>query len=102
MVIRIKADSEEQYRHHHAAVWPEVLETIRKCNIANYSIFIKNGFLFSYFEYLGGDFEADMARMAADPKTQMWWALVGPLQEPVENRREGEWWAEMTEVFHMD
>ena len=102
MVIRIKAGCEEDYRCQHAAVWPEVLEMIRRCNIENYSIFMKNGLLFSYFEYRGSDFKGDMAKMAADPKTQMWWAIMDPMQEPVENRKDGEWWAEMVEVFHME
>jgi L-rhamnose mutarotase len=43
-----------------------------------------------------------MAKMAADPKTQEWWALCKPMQEPVPDRGEGEWWATMTEVFHTD
>jgi L-rhamnose mutarotase len=102
MTIRIKAGCEEEYRRHHAAVWPEVLDMIRQCNIANYSIFLKDSILFSYFEYQGSDFKADMDRMSADSKTQMWWAIMGPMQEPVENRKEGEWWAEMMEVFHTD
>lgn len=62
----------------------------------------KDGYLFSYFEYTGGDFGADMAKMAAHPKTQEWWAIMKPMQEPLETRKDGEWWAEMEEVFHLD
>ena len=102
MVIRLKDGCEEEYRRHHANVWPEVLDMIRQCNIVNYSIFLKDSILFSYLEYQGSDFGADMARMAAHSKTRMWWAVVGPMQEPVKNRKDGEWWAEMTEVFHLD
>ena len=47
-------------------------------------------------------FAADMAQMAADPETQEWWALCKPMQEPVPDRAEGEWWATMNEVFHTD
>lgn len=101
-VIGIKAEYLEEYTAYHAAVWPEVLDTIRACNIHNYSIFNQNGLLFAYFEYSGDDFEADMARMAADPKTQEWWSIVNPMQEPLETRAEGEWWADMQEVFHVD
>jgi L-rhamnose mutarotase len=43
-----------------------------------------------------------MEKMAADPVTQRWWALTDPCQEPVDNRKAGEWWAEMEEVFHCD
>jgi L-rhamnose mutarotase len=101
-VIGVKADRLEEYRAFHAAVWPEVLETIRACNIQNYSIFYRDGMLFAYFEYVGDDFGADMVKMAADPKTQEWWQITMPMQEPLETRAEGEWWAHMEQVFHVD
>ena len=102
MVIALRPEAEQAYRENHAAVWPAVLDTIRRCNIPNYSIFLRNGMLFSYFEHHGAEFEADMAAMAADPATQAWWALVKPMQQPLPDRREGEWWAEMEELFHLD
>jgi L-rhamnose mutarotase len=102
MVLRVKPGAEAEYKRYHAAVWPEVLEMIRRCNIRNYSIYLKDGFLFSYFEYHGTDFRADMAGMAADPATQRWWAVMEPLQEPLATRQPGEWWAAMEEVFHME
>lgn len=102
MVIRLKEEGEQSYRDYHANPWPEVLEMIRECNIRNYSIYLKDGLLFSYFEYHGTDFEADMARMAADPVTQKWWAVVKPAHEPLETRKPGEWWADMEEIFHTD
>jgi L-rhamnose mutarotase len=101
-LIGVKPDRFEAYRSYHAKVWPEVLETIRQCHIRNYSIFHWQGKLFAYFEYHGTDYAADMVRMAADPKTQEWWAIMMPLQEPVPGLPEGEWWAPMEEVFHTD
>ncbi len=102
MVIALDPEKVEEYKRYHADPWPEVLDMIRQCNIRNYSIFYKDGYLFSYFEYVGDDFQADMDRMAADPKTQQWWSIVKPMQRPLPTRRPGEWWAEMEEVFHMD
>jgi L-rhamnose mutarotase len=102
MTINVKPGCEETYKRYHAAVWPEVLDKIRECNIRNYSIFFKDGLLFGYFEYHGSDFKADMNRMAADTKTQEWWAVMEPMQEPLTTRNQGEWWAEMEEVFHVD
>ena len=102
LVIGIKPEAIERYKQYHANAWPEVLETIRKCNIRNYSIFLKDGYLFGYYEYHGTDFKADMAKMAADPKTREWWTITDPMQEPLETRRDGEWWAAMEEVFHTD
>ncbi|WP_439615645.1 L-rhamnose mutarotase [Shinella sp.] len=101
MVIGVKPEKIEEYKRLHAAVWPEVLAMISGCNIKNYSIFLKEpeNLLFSFFEYHGNDYAADMARMAADPKTQEWWAVCMPCQAPLETRNEGEWWAGMEEVF---
>jgi len=101
-IIGVRTDRLEEYKKYHADVWPEILDMIRECNIRNYSIFYKDGLLFAYLEYVGDDFDADMAKMAADPKTQEWWDIMMPMQEPLETRAEGEWWANMEEVFHMD
>ena len=51
---------------------------------------------------VGTDYPADMAKMAADPRTREWWAVMMPMQQPLATRKEGEWWADMEEVFHMD
>lgn len=101
-IIGVKQEKLEEYKKYHAAVWPEVLEMIRLCNIRNYSIFYKDGMLYAYFEYVGDDFDADMAKMAADPMTQKWWDVMMPMQIPVATRAEGEWWANLEEVFHVD
>ncbi len=101
-VLRLRPEAEERYKTYHAAVWPEILDMIRQCHIRNYSIYLKDGYLFSYFEYDGTDFAADMDRMAADPKTQEWWAIMKPMQDPLPTRKPEEWWAGMEEVFHMD
>ena len=104
MVIGLEADKITEYKRLHAAVWPDVLDMISKCNIRNYSIFLKEpeNLLFGYWEYHGTDFAADAARMAADTKTQEWWAVCSPCQKPFDTRKDGEWWAMMEEVFHHD
>jgi L-rhamnose mutarotase len=100
MVIKVKPDKLEEYKRLHANVWPEVLKMIKECHINNYSIYFKDDLLFSYFEYTGENYEGDMERMAADPVTQKWWDVCMPCQQPLDTRNEGEWWAEMEEVFH--
>jgi L-rhamnose mutarotase len=102
MVIRVRPELEDAYVHLHANTWPEVLRKISDCNMRNYTIFMRDGYLFAYYEYVGDDYEADMAKMAADPVTQAWWKLTDPCQEPVESAAKGERWAEMEEVFHHD
>src|SRR2546430_8961022 len=101
-IIGVKPEQIEAYERIHAAVWPEVLATIHACNIRNYSIFRHGTLLFAYFEYIGADFKADMAKMAADPKTREWWTHTDPMQEPLPTREPGAWWVVMEEVFHTD
>ena len=107
MLIGLRPEKIAEYKKLHAAVWPDVLQMIQQSHIRNYSIYLRqlddgHHCLFSYFEYTGDDFEADMAKMAADPTTQKWWAVCMPCQKPLENRAAGEWWAGMEEVFHAD
>lgn len=101
-IIHVREEKLQEYKELHAAVWPEVLKTLKECHIHNYSIYYRNGYLFSYYEYTGEDYEADMAKMAADPKTQAWWKLTDPCQQKVTSAAEKEWWAPMEEVFHLD
>ena len=107
MVTRLRPEGVEEYKRLHAAVWPEVLERVRQCRIHNYSIYLRQlddgyTYLFSYFEYAGSDFAADMARMAGDPATQRWWTLCKPMQKPLADLNPDEWWVAMEEVFHQD
>lgn len=99
-ILGIKPKGIDEYERLHAAVWPEVLATIHACNIRNYSIFRHGEMLFAYFEYVGDDYAADMEKMAADPKTQEWWRLNRPLQQPLQE--DGEWWTTVREIFHVD
>lgn len=104
MVIGLQQGKVAQYKALHAAVWPEILALISACNITQYSIFLKEpeNLLFGTWTYVGQDFAADMAKMAADPRNRDWWAVCMPCQAPLETRKEGEWWAMMEEVFHHD
>ena len=107
MIIKLRSDKVEYYKQLHADVWPDVADMITDCNIRNYTIFLKElvegeFYLFSFFEYVGEDFAADMEKMAADPTTQKWWEECMPCQEKIETAGDDEWWAEMQEVYHLD
>jgi L-rhamnose mutarotase len=100
-VIGLKPEFEERYIILHKHTFPGVLDRIRKSNIRNYSIFLKDGILFSHFEYIGLDFETDMAQMG-DEVTKEWWKLTDPMQEPLESRQEGEWWTSLELLYEMN
>ena len=103
-VLGLKPEAIAEYKRVHAAVWPKVLEQIKRSNISNYSIFLREpeNLLFSYYEYTGTDHDADMARMAEDPTTKDWWAVCEPMQSPLATKTADEWWADAEEVFHID
>ena len=101
-IIRVKPEMLEKYKALHANPRPEVNEMIKACHIQNYSIYHRDGLLFAYMEYTGSDFAQDMAKMAADPMTQKWWAECDPCQMPIETALSGEWWVNMDEVYHLD
>lgn len=105
-LIKLKPNAYEAYKKLHAEVWDEVLTMIYKANIRNFSIFHWGDFLFAYMEYIGDDFESDMASIAQDPITREWWQVTDPLQEPVEGNSigsvDGNWWKDMELLFHTD
>ena len=71
-VIRLRPEHAEEHRELHRAVWPEVLAalTLTGAHVRNFSIFHRDGLLFSYLEYTGDDYAADMAAIAADEVTR--------------------------------
>ncbi len=100
--ILLKPEGAEAYKKYHATAWPGVLNMIEACNIQNYSIWCRGLTLFAYFEYVGNNFEADMAKMAADPETQRWWDTVKPLMQPLDDRKPEEFWSDMEEIFYFN
>jgi L-rhamnose mutarotase len=88
-VIRLRPEHEQAYRQLHAAAWPDVLAALSRAHVRNYSIFLRDGLLFSYLEYTGDDYATDMAAIAADGATRRWWQLTDQCQQPLESGDEG-------------
>jgi len=101
-IIQLKPEYEAAYIRYHERVWPTVLATIALCNITNYSIFLRNGLLFSYFEYHGMNYDEDMNKMSACADTRRWWSIMDPMQTIMPDGSPGDKWSEMREVFHFD
>jgi cytidyltransferase-like protein len=105
-IIGLRPDRVERYKVLHEHVFPGVLDRLARSNIRHYSIFLGQArddadagpagpalTLFSDLEYTGSDHAADMAAMAADETTKQWWTLTDPMQVPLPERAEGDWWA---------
>ncbi len=103
-VTGLLPEKADYYFELHAKPWPGVMKKIKECNIQNYSIAVKEIegklYLFSQFEYLGEDFDGDMAKMAADPETLRWWKETDPCQIPLPDAKaKGKIWSTAKEVF---
>lgn len=88
-VIRVRPEKLGVYRQLHLNPWKAVAEEISACNIRNYSIYLYGDVLFSYFEYVGQDYEADMRKMAEHEQTRLWWSLTDPWPAARGGRRRG-------------
>lgn len=104
-VTGLNPEKAEYYEKLHANPWPGVSRMIRECNIRNYSIhkceIDGELYLFSYLEYIGDDFDADMKKMAADPETQLWWNETDPCQVPLPDAAaKGQIWSDTEELFY--
>ena len=100
MVIGIKPDRIEEYKKYHANPWPEVLETISKGNVKNFSIFIFETTLFGYFEYHGKDLEGDMKKWGQNSKMREWWDIHIPMLQPLDKSKREDGWIYLEEIFH--
>lgn len=104
-VIGLNPEKERQYRELHAHAWPDVLKRLRQSHLRNYSIYVTEldgkRYLFSYFEYVGRDLEADMRAIGEDPVTRTWWQATDPCQRPLPDRKPGANWSDMEMVFLM-
>lgn len=102
-MIGLKPEKEQYYRELQAAVWPGIVDRLRKSNVKNYSIHVADiegrKYLVSYLEYTGTDYEADMAAIAADPETQRWWQETDPCQFLLPARKPGSNWSDLELVF---
>ena len=102
MVVRLKDEKRDYYIKNHQNVWPEVLSELKKNKVKNYSIFLKEDFLFGYLEYEGEDFEKDMKTMEKIPIVAKWEKLMIDCFNPFPNNNDNDSWVLMDEIFYME
>ena len=105
-VTGLRPEKADYYRELHANAWPAINRKIKECNIQNYSIYEieieGKPYLFSYFEYTGADFAADMKKMADDPETRRWWKETDPCQLPLpQAAAKNQIWTDAKEVYRL-
>ena len=98
--LQVRPELIEEYRAHHAAVWPEMREALQRCGWRRYSLFLdEDGTLFGYFE-TSGTLAAAVTAMQSEPVNERWQALMAPYfltgATPADQQMR-----QLSEVFHL-
>ena len=102
MAVRLKDEKREYYIENHANVWPEILSELKKIKVKNYSIYLKEDFMFGYLEYDGVNFDQDMAAMQKIPIVEKWTNLMIDCFNPFPNNEDNNSWVMMDQIFFME
>jgi len=97
--LRLRPGMEAAYDASHRAVWPEMLELLKRAGISEYSIFRRDQLLILTMTV--EDFDATWAIVESDPVNARWQQAMSPYFEPVTGLREGERFPMMQEVFYL-
>ena len=101
MVVGIDPDQIEEYKRLHADGNAGVRDLLNKYHMHNFSIFLQKmpdgkWYEFGYYEYTGKDFEGDMKKMDAEPRTIEWLKQCDPMQVPLPG---SDGWTDMERVY---
>ena len=102
-VIKLKPEMRDQYTTLHDHTWDEVLKGMYEANMRNFVVYLheETNQMFSHWEYVGDDFDADMAKLNNSPVSHYWWSFCEPCQEPLDpsftppSKGGDKWWSEM-------
>jgi len=101
-LLKVRQDKLEEYKAHHRAVWPEMLDALRRTGWHNYSLFMRDdGLLFGYFE-TPESLAAAQAGMAKEEVNARWQSFMAPFFENLGGQHPDEGMIELEEVFHLD
>ena len=91
------------YRKRHAAVWPEVLKSLRKVGVRKMEIYALGRRLVMLMDTRPGFVAArDFKRhVASDPRCAEWEELMKTFQQPPPGAPRGRLWTEMEQVFSL-
>jgi L-rhamnose mutarotase len=101
-ILKVREDRLEEYKEHHTAVWPEMLDALRRNGWHNYSLFIRDdGLLFGYLE-TPDSLQAALDGMAKAEVNTRWQEFMAPYFESLGGARPDQMMVELQEVFHLD
>lgn len=98
-LLRLKNGAGPAYDEAHKAVWPGMLDLLKRAGISEYSIFRRDELLVLSMRV--DDFEATWSQIENDPINLLWQRGMSEFFAPVEGLRPGERFPMMEEVFYL-
>ena len=100
-LLKVRKDRLNEYKRHHEAVWPEMLDALRRHGWRNYSLFLTDdGMLFGYFE-AEDSFQASLDGMATEDVNTRWQTFMAEYFEDLPGLLD-ESMAQLEQVFYLE
>jgi L-rhamnose mutarotase len=101
-LLKVKPEKIQVYKERHQAVWPEMLDALRRTGWHNYSLFMRDdGLIFGYFE-TPSSLQAAQAGMSKEEINKKWQDFMAPYFENMSGAHADESMVELEQVFHLD
>jgi L-rhamnose mutarotase len=98
-MLKVREDMLDEYKKHHEAVWPEMLEALSRNGWHNYSLFMAgDGLMFGYFE-ADESLEASLAGMEGEDVNRRWQEMMAPFFEVPPGALPDQSMVELDQVF---
>lgn len=100
-VLKVKEELIDEYKRRHEAVWPEMLDALRRTGWHDYTLFMRrDGTLFGYFE-TPESFAQALEGMSHEEVNARWQEEMAPFFEGTGSQADT-MMEELVEVFHLD
>ena len=98
--MKLRTGCAEEYRKRHAAIWPELLRSLREAGVSDYTIWLdaESGILFGQRRIESPE---RVCSLREDPVFRRWQKHMEDLLEQAADGS-GPVWSSLQEVFHMD
>ena len=100
-MLKVKKDRIEEYEKEHDAIWPELVEAIRRNGFHNYSIFLdEDGNVFGYTE-VDESLDKSLEGMAKEEANLRWQAHMAEMFEDLQGRPDQSM-VKLRQVFYLE
>jgi L-rhamnose mutarotase len=101
-LLKVNPEKIPEYKKLHGAVWPEMIEALRRNGWHKYSLFLRqDGQLFGVFE-TPDSFQAALEGMSKEEVNKKWQDMVASCFESLNGLQADEAMEELEEIFHID